>query len=57
MEGHYRLDGHKLIKIEPMSLPNGMDWRRDTMNFYIADMQERQIYSYDFDVASGAICK
>ncbi|HET6470123.1 MAG TPA: SMP-30/gluconolactonase/LRE family protein [Geminicoccaceae bacterium] len=38
-----------------IGISNGISWSPDDRTMYFADTQDRTIYSYDFDAASGAI--
>ena len=51
----YDLDGtlHRLD--EGFQLSNGMGWSPDNRTMYFIDSAPREIYAYDFDLASGAI--
>ena len=55
--GIWRLDGRKLNKMANYTLPNGMAWTNDNKRFFCADTMDRVVYSYDYDLNFGTICK
>ena len=40
---------------EGFQLSNGMGWSPDNRTMYFIDSMPREIYAYDFDLASGAV--
>ncbi len=48
-------DGAAQLMLDGMSVSNGMGWSPDTSTFYFTDSGKRVIWSFDFDLASGAI--
>ena len=55
----YLIDGKLNIKkkLSSVSISNGLDWCGDNKIFYYIDTPTDKVVAYDFDVASGNICK
>lgn len=52
----YRLEGNRLLpQIGGLSVANGMAWSPDGSTFYHTDTPTGLVWSYDYDVRSGAI--
>jgi sugar lactone lactonase YvrE len=53
----FRLDPdlslHKML--DGISIPNGITWTKDGRTLYVADSPTRNIYAFDYDLATGAI--
>lgn len=48
-------DGQLHRVLTGITTPNGMSWSRDNRTMYFTDTQEKTIFTYDFDEATGAI--
>ncbi len=55
--GLYRLDpDHTLIKVDSdIHYSNGPCWSPDDKTFYFSDSFRREVYAYDYDIASGTL--
>ena len=53
----YRLDasGQCTVADEGFIIVNGIAWSSDNRTMYVADTRRDVVYSYDFDMATGAI--
>lgn len=50
-------DGKLTEQVEKVSLSNGLAWSLDTKTLYYIDSLVRLIYAFDYDNATGKICK
>lgn len=49
------LDGQLNRVLTGLTIPNGMSWSKDDSLMYFTDTGDQSIYTYDFDVSSGAV--
>jgi sugar lactone lactonase YvrE len=41
--------------IEDITIPNGINWSRDSKTLYFADSPTRNLYAFDYDIETGTI--
>jgi sugar lactone lactonase YvrE len=41
--------------LDGISIPNGITWTKDHKTLYVSDSPTRNIYAFDYDLATGAI--
>ena len=51
------VDGVITNKDSGYTIGNGLAWSGDSRTFYFVDSTPRQIYAFDFDIATGALSK
>ena len=53
----YRIDtdGSVRVVIRGLDIPNGMGFSGDGSTFYLTESEERRVYAYDYDYATGQI--
>lgn len=51
------LDGSLRTVVKDVGISNGLAWTEDAKTMYYIDSTPQKVYRYDFDIATGNICK